>query len=128
MLYKSDILSKFFYLLFQKIRYPNGFFIVLVVNTDDSECSLGETIRERSKHVQVEITNSITTNDYVFASLSVLGMFTAFCAIYIVGSICCRVHHSRILRAQSLQDELDRAQQAAQSPDPQPSSGFQEVC
>ncbi|XP_058803518.1 SID1 transmembrane family member 1-like isoform X2 [Phymastichus coffea] len=110
-----------------KMKYPNGFFIVLVVNTDDSECSTDETIIDRSKYVEVEIQNSITTNEYVFASLSVLGMFTAFCTIYIIGSICCKVHHSRILREQSIQDDLDQAQQEAQSPIPQSSLGFQEI-
>lgn len=114
--------------LLQKDIYPNGFFIVLVVNADDSECSGKEyTIPKRQKHVTVTIQNSVTKHDYIIASVTSLSIILGFCIIYITGAITCKVRHSRILREQSIQDELDRTQQSIASPEEGQSSGFREV-
>lgn len=99
----------------------------MVVNADDFECSGNSSIHYiREKLVNVTISNSITIQDYVVASFSALSMIFTFCFAYIIGAICCKIHRTRKLQEQSIQDEIDRAQQSIQSPDPQ-TSGFQEV-
>lgn len=112
----------------QKDVYPNGFFIVLVVNADDSDCSgKPDTIPQREKNVIVTVQNSVTKHDYIVASVSSLSIILGFCFIYIIGAITCKVRHSRLMREQSIQDELDRTQQSIHSPDEPQSSGFREV-
>ena len=98
------------------------------MNADDSDCSGNNSYKlpDRVKHVELTLDNSITKHDYVVASFSAMSVFLSFCVIYIIGSICCKVHHSRIMREQSIQDEFDRAHQSISSPEAQ-TSGFQEV-
>lgn len=111
--------------LLQKDVYPKGFFIVFVVNADDMDC-VGKlsTIPNRIKSVELNIENSVTKHDYIIACSTVMSVLVAFCLIYMTGAICCNVRRSRIAREQSAQDEFERAQQSAISPN---TSGFQEV-
>ncbi|KAJ8668220.1 hypothetical protein QAD02_009883 [Eretmocerus hayati] len=114
-------------ILVPKDAYPNGFFIVLVVNADDFDCSHKPfSLHDRVKEVTLTINNSVTRHDYVVACLSAMTLLVTFCVMYISGAIFCRVRRFRILREQTIQDELDRAQQSISSPDAQ-TSGFQEI-
>ncbi|XP_031783168.1 SID1 transmembrane family member 2 [Nasonia vitripennis] len=107
--------------------YPKGFFIVLVVNADDFECSGNSSIHYiREKRVNITISNSITIQDYIVASFSALSMILTFCFAYIIGAICCKIHRTRKLQEQSIQDEFGRFQQNSIEPDAH-TSGFQEI-
>ncbi|XP_014230770.1 SID1 transmembrane family member 1-like [Trichogramma pretiosum] len=111
-----------------KERYPNGFFIVFVVNADDTECSPKSSINEpnRTKYVKVKIVNSITRHNFIIATFSTVAVFVSFCVIYIIGAVSCRVHHNRALRRQNYLEEADRIQESARSPEAH-TSGFQEI-
>ncbi|XP_014207455.1 SID1 transmembrane family member 2-like [Copidosoma floridanum] len=107
--------------------YPKGFFIVLVVNADDMDCTgTSSTIKDRVKLVKLTVVNSVTRHDYVIACTSVMSILIAFCVIYITGAVFCKFRRSRIAREQSVQDEFEHAQQSASSPSG-PASGFQEI-
>ena len=84
------------------------------------------TDSNRTKNVHLKISNSITTHDYIMASFATVSVFVSFCVIYIIGAISCKIHQARILREQSAQDEIERAQAEINLPLPQ-TSGFQEV-
>lgn len=104
--------------------------MVLVVKADDSDC-LGNPMsllapERRSKNVILTIKPSIANHDYIIASLSALALITAFCLAYIIGTLCYKVHHNRLLRLQFIQDEIERTEQYNDPLSAQP-SGFQEV-
>ncbi|XP_046592495.1 SID1 transmembrane family member 1 isoform X1 [Neodiprion lecontei] len=92
-------------------RYPRGFFVVLVVKGDDSDCK-GNQVQSHpgTKKVSLSIEPSITKQDYIFASSIVVSVLIGFCIFYIIGVIAFRIREGRILREQLLsdQDEAER--------------------
>lgn len=72
----------------QKEAYPLGFFIVLVVKVDDTDCAgIPSTSPSRSKLVTVSVNAGITKHDYILASaltLSLIIVFNVVCIIIVI--------------------------------------------
>ncbi|XP_012263684.2 SID1 transmembrane family member 1-like [Athalia rosae] len=88
--------------------YPNGFFVVLVMKGDDSDCSGSITPGyPGNKTVTLSIQPSITRRDYIFASSVVLSVMIGFCLFYTIGVVALRIRDGRKLREQLLSDQDD---------------------
>ncbi|XP_051163023.1 SID1 transmembrane family member 2-like isoform X1 [Leptopilina boulardi] len=80
-------------LIFQKNNFPNGFFIVLVGKTDDSNCFEVEpskmllSLSKREKFVTLTINSGHVKNDYLFACILYISAILGFVIIYIVSSL-----------------------------------------
>ncbi|XP_015117063.1 SID1 transmembrane family member 1 [Diachasma alloeum] len=79
--------------------YPNGFFIILVVKGDDTDCTLEMGPSNRNKTVTITITPNITFNDGVTAAVITMVIGFAFCGFYVIGVVSHRVRTRRRLQA-----------------------------
>ena len=67
-----------------KQEYPLGFFVVLVVKGDDTDCyGAPSMIPVRNKRINLSINASITKRDYVIASGVVVSIIFSFCIAYV---------------------------------------------
>ncbi|KAL7305985.1 hypothetical protein TKK_0001455 [Trichogramma kaykai] len=79
-------------------NYPDGFFIVFVLNADDSSCirnSSNKDINNRSKLVSFNIQKGISKKDYAIASLITVVSLMLFCAAFFSMTILCKFHDFR---------------------------------
>ncbi|XP_063979425.1 SID1 transmembrane family member 2-like [Diachasmimorpha longicaudata] len=84
--------------------YPKGFFIVLVVKSDDTDCTLEMGPSNRNKTVTITITPNITFKDGVVAAVVTIGIGLVFCGSYVLGVVSHRVRTRRRLQAAAAQD------------------------
>ncbi|XP_015588840.1 SID1 transmembrane family member 1-like [Cephus cinctus] len=92
-----------------KDAYPSGFFVVLVVKGDDTDCTgVTSLFTSRHKNVTLTIKPSITKKDYIVASSIVLSMFMGFCIFYIIGIAVFQIREGRKLREQLLSEHDDQ--------------------
>ncbi|XP_076277521.1 SID1 transmembrane family member 1 [Lasioglossum baleicum] len=100
--------------------YPLGFFVVLVVNGDDTDCfGSPSMISVRNKDVTLKVTNSITKEDYLVASGIAISIIFSFCVMYVVVIIVSRVKEGRKL-AQEILNNQDH--ENVEEPLPSPST------
>lgn len=99
--------------------YPLGFFVVLVVKGDDTDCD-GQTsaISSRNKKVTLTIHASITKEDYIIASTIVILVIFTFCVAFIVSVIIFKIREGRKIE----QDLLRRESEQLDEPIPSPST------
>ncbi|KAG5327516.1 SIDT1 protein, partial [Pseudoatta argentina] len=88
--------------------YPLGFFVVLVVKGEDTDCNgLSSSNPLRTKNVTLIVNPTITKRDYVVASVSAAAMVLGFCIIYITAVIVFSIRESKKLATQELINEQD---------------------
>ncbi|KAL0130708.1 hypothetical protein PUN28_002379 [Cardiocondyla obscurior] len=86
--------------------YPLGFFVVLVVKGDDSDCNgLAGSNPLRTKNVTLIVTPTITKRDYVVASISAAAIVLGFCVSYITAVIVLNIRERKKLAMQEMLDE-----------------------
>lgn len=89
-------------ILLQKEDFPLGFFIVLVVKSDDYDCNNAKTpILPRNKNVSVFINATVTKDDYIIASSAAVSLVAGFCIIYLIGIIVYNVKEGKKLIAET---------------------------
>ncbi|KAH0549927.1 SID1 transmembrane family member 1-like [Cotesia glomerata] len=86
--------------------YPSGFFVVLVLKGDDTDCTSQTGSVLRSKIVKLSITPNITKREGIKSALIAFIIGIAFCSFYIIGVVTHNVRLRRRLR-QQLTDELE---------------------
>ncbi|XP_011060637.1 PREDICTED: SID1 transmembrane family member 1-like isoform X2 [Acromyrmex echinatior] len=86
--------------------YPLGFFVVLVVKGEDTDCNgLSSSNLLRTKNVTLIVNPTITKRDYVVASVSAAAIVLGFCIIYITAVIVFSIRESKKLATQDLINE-----------------------
>ncbi|XP_012056983.1 PREDICTED: SID1 transmembrane family member 1-like [Atta cephalotes] len=81
--------------------YPLGFFVVLVVKGEDTDCNgLSSSNPLRTKNVTLIVNPTITKRDYVVASVSAATIVLGFCIIYITAVIVFSIRESKKLATQ----------------------------
>ncbi|XP_043279627.1 SID1 transmembrane family member 1-like isoform X2 [Venturia canescens] len=97
--------------------YPEGFFVVLVVKGDDTDCNgtVGDPNRRKTVHLLIK--RSISKEDFITASALALSIGVGFCTIYIFGVVMHRVRKGRELRERLLSD-LEESEQPEHLPSP----------
>jgi len=82
--------------LFQREAYPLGFFVVLVVKGEDTDCNgLSNSNPLRTKNVTLIVNPTITKRDYIVASVSAAAIVLGFCIIYITAVIVFSIRESK---------------------------------
>ncbi|XP_012233210.1 SID1 transmembrane family member 1 [Linepithema humile] len=91
-----------------KEAYPLGFFVILVVKEDDTDCSgvPGNNLL-RTKNVTLIINPTITKWDYIVASGSAAAIIIAFCISYIVTVIIFNIREGRRFEQEVINDSQD---------------------
>lgn len=86
--------------LFQREAYPLGFFVVLVVKGEDTDCNgLSSSDPLRVKNVTLIVNPTITKRDYVVASASAAAIVLGFCVSYMMAVIVFNIRESKRLAA-----------------------------
>ncbi|KZC10355.1 SID1 transmembrane family member 1 [Dufourea novaeangliae] len=89
-----------------KEAYPRGFFVVLVVKGDDTDCfGSPHMISLRNKNVTLIVNHSITKQDYLIASGVVVSVILSFCIIYIVGIVALKIKEGRKIGQELLNNQ-----------------------
>jgi len=87
--------------LFQREAYPLGFFVVLVVKGEDTDCNgLPSSNPIRVKNITLIVNPTITKWDYVVASASAAAIILGFCISYITAVIVFNIRESKKLATQ----------------------------
>ncbi|XP_033325019.2 SID1 transmembrane family member 1 [Megalopta genalis] len=91
-----------------KEAYPLGFFVVLVVKGDDSDCVGSPSIMSvRNKDVKLKIVNSVTKQDYLIASGVAISVIGIFVLIYVVGTVVTKIKEGRKIAQETLNEQED---------------------
>ncbi|OAD57806.1 SID1 transmembrane family member 1 [Eufriesea mexicana] len=94
-------------ILVPREKYPLGFFVVLTVKTDDTDCYGVPFMNPlRVKHVILTIKASITKRDYIIASGLVVLVIFSFCVIYAVSIVVSKIKEGREIK-QLLYDQSE---------------------
>ncbi|XP_011702065.1 PREDICTED: SID1 transmembrane family member 1-like isoform X2 [Wasmannia auropunctata] len=81
--------------------YPLGFFVVLVVKGEDTDCNgLSSSNPLRTKNVTLIVSPTITKRDYVVASALAAAIVLGFCVCYITAEIVFSIRESKRLATQ----------------------------
>ncbi|XP_031827510.1 SID1 transmembrane family member 1 isoform X2 [Nomia melanderi] len=97
--------------------YPLGFFVVLVVKGDDTDCfGSPNMISLRNKNVMLKIIDGITKQDYLIASMVAISIIFSFCIIYVVGVVVLKIKEGR-----KISRELYSSQETENIDEPMPS-------
>ncbi|TGZ57665.1 SID1 transmembrane family member 1-like isoform X2 [Temnothorax curvispinosus] len=81
--------------------YPLGFFVVLVVKGEDTDCNgLSSSNPLRTKNVTLIVNPTITKRDYVVASASAAAIVLGFCISYIMAVIVFNIRETKKLATQ----------------------------
>ncbi|XP_071555084.1 SID1 transmembrane family member 1 isoform X1 [Temnothorax nylanderi] len=81
--------------------YPLGFFVVLVVKGEDTDCNgLSSSNPLRTKNVTLIVNPTITKRDYVVASASAAAIVLGFCVCYIMAVIVFNIRETKKLATQ----------------------------
>ncbi|CAL1681359.1 unnamed protein product [Lasius platythorax] len=76
--------------------YPSGFFVVLVVKGEDTDCNgISGSNPLRTKNVTLIISPTITKRDYIIASGSAGAIALCFCIFYITAVVVFNIRKSR---------------------------------
>lgn len=104
--------------LFQREAYPLGFFVVLVVKGDDTDCNgLSSSNPLRTKNVTLIVNPTITKRDYVVASASAAAIILGFCISYITAVIVFSIRESKKLATQEpINEQSQDVNEHVQSP------------
>ncbi|KAK2580071.1 hypothetical protein KPH14_012354 [Odynerus spinipes] len=79
--------------------YPFGFFIVLVVKGDDTDCNgVPSTSLLRSKSVTLTVNASITKHDYIVASCVAASIIISFCICCVVAVVVGKIKEGKRIR------------------------------
>lgn len=82
--------------LMQREAYPSGFFVVLVVKGEDTDCNgISGSNPLRTKNVTLIISPTITKRDYIIASGSAGAIALCFCIFYITAVVVFNIKKSR---------------------------------
>ncbi|KYQ59051.1 SID1 transmembrane family member 1 [Trachymyrmex zeteki] len=88
--------------------YPSGFFVVLVVKGEDTDCNgLSSSNPIRTKNVTLIVNPTITKRDYIVASVSAVAIVLGFCIIYITVVIVFSIRESKKLATQDPINDQD---------------------
>ncbi|KAL6257470.1 hypothetical protein P5V15_011040 [Pogonomyrmex californicus] len=99
--------------------YPLGFFVVLVVKGEDSDCNgLSSNNPLRIKNVTLIVNPTITKRDYVIASASAVAIVLGFCIFYIIAVIVYSIRESKKL---AMQEPINEQSQDVNEYAPSPS-------
>ncbi|XP_076686693.1 SID1 transmembrane family member 1 [Andrena cerasifolii] len=86
--------------------YPRGFFVVLVVKGDDTDCyGSPSIILLRNKRVTLTINASINQHDYIVASATAISVIFTFCIVYVVGVTVSKIKLGRRINQEILNNE-----------------------
>ncbi|CAL7951792.1 unnamed protein product [Xylocopa violacea] len=100
-----------------KEAYPLGFFMVLVVKGDDTDCyGAPSMIPLRNKKVTLTINASITKQDYIIASTIAVSVILGFCIIYVISVVIFKIKEGRKVKQQLLEQESERVDEPIPSP------------
>lgn len=96
-----------------------GFFVVLVVKGDDTDCNglLGSNLL-RTKNVTLIIKPTITKHDYIIASGSVVAVALLFFLTYVTAVIVFNIREGKKLERQELLNEQEQSNIDAYAPSP----------
>ncbi|XP_060828615.1 SID1 transmembrane family member 1-like [Bombus pascuorum] len=100
-----------------KQEYPLGFFVVLVVKGDDTDCyGAPSMIPVRNKRINLSINASITKRDYVIASGVVVSIIFSFCIAYVVSIVISKIRKERKIKQEILHQESEQIREPIPSP------------
>ncbi|KAK9297183.1 hypothetical protein QLX08_009048 [Tetragonisca angustula] len=100
-----------------KQQYPLGFFVVLVVKSDDTDCyGAPSMIPLRNKQVYLTINPSITKHDYVVASGVVVSVIFTFCIAYVVSVVMLKIKKEKKIKQELLDQESEQIDESVPSP------------
>ncbi|XP_076239058.1 SID1 transmembrane family member 1 [Calliopsis andreniformis] len=101
-----------------KEEYPLGFFIVLVVKSDDTDCAgIPSITSTRNKKVVLSVNASITKQDYIIASAIIVTVTFSFCLVYVISVVVSRIKLGRKLNQDLLNNqESENTDEPIQSP------------
>ncbi|XP_072758199.1 SID1 transmembrane family member 1 [Anoplolepis gracilipes] len=101
--------------------YPSGFFVVLVVKGEDTDCNgmSGSSNPLRMKNVTLIINPTITKRDYIVASAAVGTIALCFCIFYITAVVMFNIRKSRNF----IQEPMNEQNQDITDQMPSPSTG-----
>ncbi|CAK9831549.1 SID1 transmembrane family member 1 [Anthophora retusa] len=86
--------------------YPLGFFVVLVVKSDDTDCyGARSMISPRKKTLTLTINASITKQDYIIASAIALTFMFIFCTIYVISVLVYKIKEGKKMKQEFLYQE-----------------------
>ncbi|GAB1859726.1 SID1 transmembrane family member 1 [Camponotus japonicus] len=86
--------------------YPSGFFVVLVVKGEDTECNgISESSPLRTKNVTLIINPTISKQDYIVATASAGAIALCFCIFYITAMIMFNIRKSRELIQEPINEQ-----------------------
>lgn len=107
--------------LLQRDAYPSGFFVVLVVKGEDTDCNgmSGSSNPLRMKNVTLIINPTITKRDYIVASAAVGTIALCFCIFYITAVVMFNIRKSRNF----IQEPMNEQNQDITDQMPSPSTG-----
>ncbi|PBC32161.1 SID1 transmembrane family member [Apis cerana cerana] len=107
-----------------KEEFPLGFFVVLVVKSDDTDCYGTPTmIPSRNKQVILTINASITKKDYIIASGIVVCLIFSFCITYVVSTVISKIKRDRQMKEEILNQESEHINEPIPSPSTVEESG-----
>ncbi|XP_017888453.1 SID1 transmembrane family member 1-like [Ceratina calcarata] len=100
-----------------KEAYPLGFFVILVVKGDDTDCSgVPSMISARNKKVTLTINTSITKKDCLIASGIAIVIIVTFCFAYIISIVLYKIKQDRKLKQELLDQESQQIDDPIASP------------
>lgn len=92
--------------MLQREAYPSGFFVVLVVKGEDTECNgISESNPLRTKNVTLIINPTINKQDYIVATGSAGAIALCFCIFYIMAVIMFNIKKSRELMQEPINEQ-----------------------
>ncbi|XP_046145976.1 SID1 transmembrane family member 1-like isoform X1 [Osmia bicornis bicornis] len=111
-----------------KEAYPLGFFVVLVVKGDDTDCyGAPSMIPVRNKKVTLTINTSITKQNYVIASATAVSVIFTFCIIYVISIVVTKIKEGRKIKQELLHQESESIAEPIPSPSMIEETGQQSV-
>lgn len=94
-----------------------GFFVVLVVKGDDTDCyGAPSMIPVRNKKVTLTINTSITKQDYIIASATAVSIIFTFCIIYVISIVVSKIKEGRKIKQELLNQESENIAEPIPSP------------
>jgi len=89
------------YALFQRDKFPAGFFLVMVVHGDDSACQSSTPLQSPTRHkiVNFSLRKKISYEEYLVATFGAFGVFAIF---YVVSFVVAILHQMRYIFNKSL--------------------------
>ncbi|XP_043262716.1 SID1 transmembrane family member 1-like [Colletes gigas] len=97
--------------------YPMGFFVVLVVKGDDTDCyGSPNTVSVRNKNVSITVNPGVTKRDYVIASSVVISLIFGFCIVYVMGITFSVIKEGKKIHQELLDNQICENNDPMQTP------------